>query len=315
MRKLSSLFLLSLLMQGVLIGLADADSNSARREGRSFKEAHADFFHLFFAERTDLRVGYLYEMDAKGGSNAPEYQLHNAFVDGLFQAQVSTDSFVSIGTTVDARRYDFSQGSNLNFDSEDLYKVSLKPGFGTFINDDFLFWAQLELGSYSDLDRGPIEAENYQALGNIQFVYRLNPGAQLLAGVSYSNTYLEQKLLPFVGIRLMSDTGAFQLAVDLPFNARAGYYLNPHIETFAQIVAKGDRYRVRMNDQDFNVGVHDERAGIGIRFWLGSQVSLTFEGGRTLNSQFKFYTDTPQLYYDGDIDPHWFAQSYLGIAF
>lgn len=311
MRKLLNIFLLTVTTHFICLSFVSAEQHISN----NFKESHADFFHLFFAERTDLRAGYLYEMDAKGNETSPEYQLQNAFIEGLFQAQVSRDSFVSIGVNLGARRYHFSGGNDPKLDSDDLYKVAFTPGYGTFINDDFLIWGQLELGSYSDLDRGPIQSENYQALGNIQLVYRLNPGAQLLAGISYSNDYLEQRLLPFVGLRLMSDTGAFQLVLDLPFKARAGYYLNPHIETFAQVVAKGDRYRVRTDGEDFNVGVHDERAGIGLRFWLGNQISLTFEGGRTLNSEFKFYTDTPQHFYDGDIDPHWFVQSYLGIAF
>lgn len=43
-------------------------------------------------------------------------------------------------------------------------------------------------------------------------------------------------------------------------------------------------------EKDSNVGVHDERAGIGLRFWLGRNISWTFEGGQTVNSEFKFYT-------------------------
>lgn len=58
-------------------------------------------------------------------------------------------------------------------------------------------------------------------------------------------------MLPFVGIRLMSTREHLIYGADFPFNARVGYYLTPHIETFAQMVVKGDRYRMRLNGERF----------------------------------------------------------------
>ena len=287
-----------------------------KKNSDSFVTNHSDFFHLFFSERTDLRVGYLNELNAKEQSGSGEYKLQNAYIDGLFQAQISKDSFMSFGGTLDARSYDFTDNiSRADLDKENLYKLEFQPGIGAFLNDDFLFWAQAKIGSYSDLDKGPLQIDNYQLLGNVQLVYRLNPGAQLIGGVSYSNDYLEQRLLPFLGIRLLSDTGALHVSIDLPFSARVGYYLTPKIETFVKLIAKGDRYRMRLNGEDFDVGVHDERGSIGLRFWLGNHVSWTFEGGRTLTSQLKFYAPAPGQFIGGDIESHWFAQSYLGLAF
>lgn len=296
---------------------ADSRARSATPVSDGFRENHADFFHLFSTERTDMRIGYLQELEANEEVGPGSYELQNVFFDSLFQASFSRDSFFSIGATFDARQYDFSSPRTVRTyqSEENLYKMTIQPGIGFFINDDFLFWAQSELGHYSDLDQGMSSLDNYQAWGNAQIVYRLHPGTQLLAGISYSNDYLDQQLLPFVGIRIMSDTGAFHLAVDLPFMARVGYYLTPKIETFGQIKVSGDRYRTRVNGETFNVGVHDERAGIGLRFWLGNHVSLTFEGGRTLSSELRYYTQRPGQFLNGDIEPHWYVQSYLGLAF
>lgn len=301
----------------LVISVSNSQAEIAKEKKNGFRENHSDFFHLFFPERTDLRLGYLEEWEAKESSGLSGYDLKNAFLEGLFQAQISRDSFLTFGGMLDARRLKFSSNEFFRTSSneEDLYKFAFVPGFGTFINDDFLFWTQAEVGSYSDLDSGPLDKDNFQAWGNAQLVYRLNPSAQLLIGVSYSNDYLETNLLPFFGIRLMSDTGAFHLAADLPFNARVGYYITPYIETFAQMIVKGDKYRMRLNGEKFNVGVHDERAGIGLRFWLGSNVSWTFEGGRTISSELKYYSTQPGQFINGEIDSHWFAQSYLGVAF
>jgi hypothetical protein len=283
-----------------------------------FRNNHSDFFHLYSTERTDLRLGYLREFSAEEDFGTNEYDLDNFFAEGLFQASTSKDTFFSFGGNFDVRKYDISN-NKFNFSndsSEQLYKIAFSPGFGTFINDDFLIWGQTQIGNFSDLDDGFFNLDDYLVLGRIELIYRLNPSAQLIFGAAYSNDYLTQNLLPILGLRLMSDTGAFQLAIDAPFRIRVGYYLNPRIEVFSQVVAKGDRYNIRLNGDEFTVGVHDERAGGGIRFWLGNHVSLTFEGGQTLNSQFKFYRDSLKSQFsDGDIKPHWFAQSYLGLAF
>ena len=300
------------------ISLTLAQKAPAKNErNKDFRSSHSDFFHLYFPERTDLRAGYVHEWTAKEQNGAGEYSLNNFFMDGMFQASVSKDSFMSFGGGFDMRQYDFQSNPTFRTGTkeENLYKINFAPGFGTFINDDFLFWAQAKIGNYSDLDAGALNLDDYLVLGSGEFVYRINPGAQVVLGASYSNDYLNQKLLPILGLRLMSDTGAFTLAMDLPFRFRVGYYITPHIEVFGQAVAKGDRYNVRLNGDEFNVGVHDERAGGGIRFWLGSNLSLTFDGGRTLRSQLKFYTANPGQFINGDIESHWYAQSYLGVAF
>lgn len=280
-----------------------------------FKNAHGDFFKLYSPERTDLRFGYLYEMQGQEDKGPGEFDLHNSFADFTLQMPLGENAFFSLGGEFELRRYLFElvDGASTRAGSQNLYGVSVNPGFGFFLTDDILLWGQSTLGNYSDLDGGFTDLDNYQLLGKVSLVFRINPGAQVVVGATYSNDYLDNRFLPFLGLRLMSDTGKFSLSLDLPFHVRGGYYLTPEIETFAQVVVSGDRYKASINGEDLDIGVYDERAGMGLRFWLFDKVSLTFEGGRTLGSELRFNDYRAGQFTSDDIEPHWYGRSYLGF--
>ncbi len=302
-----SLFLLSFISLGSIDVKAESE----------FKEEHGSFFRVLQPERTDLRVGYLHELDAKETYGPGEYNLQNLFGEFNVQSPISRDSFFSLGGKIEQKRFLFTpvDSALTRTGSENLYGISVRPGIGVFLNDDVLLSGQAIIGNYSDLEGGILNASDYQLLGKSQLVFQINPGTQLLVGASYTNDYLDQKLLPFVGIRLVSETGRFNLSIDFPFFARVGYYITPKIETFGQFVVSGDRFQSTINGEDLKVGVHDQRAGGGLRFWLFEGVSLTFEGGRTVGSELRFNDyRAGQFTNDGEIDSHWYGRTYLGFS-
>lgn len=292
----------------------------------AFNREHGSFFHVYSAERTDLRVGYLYEPDAKESSagttgSKGSFDLQNIFLNFSSVFALSEDSFFSLGGDFESRRYQFStsgfgDGGQVRSSTESLYKIAFSPGFGTFLTDSILAWGTVTIGNYSDLQGGAFSKDDYQLLGEGRLIFQINPGAQIIVGASYTNTYLDQRLLPIFGLRLLSESGKLHIAIDLPLYGRIGYYFTPYIEGFGQVVVTGDRYRTNVSGEDLTIGVHDERVGVGVRFWLGSYVSLTLEGGRTIDSQLRFMkVSSPIFSGDGSLDMHWYGRAYLGLAF
>jgi hypothetical protein len=283
-----------------------------------FNREHGNFFHIYFSERTDVRAGYLYEPSADESAGPGSFDLHNAFFDFSSVLALSKDSFFSLGGKFESRRYLFSivDDAKTRTGSENLYAVAFSPGIGIFLTDSILAWGSVTLGNYSDLEGGILDIDDYQLLADARLIYQINPGAQIVLGAAYTNNYLSQRLLPVIGIRLLSESGKLHISIDLPFHGRIGYYFSPYFEGFTQLVVTGDRYQARINGEDLRVGVHDERYGIGGRFWLGSYLSWTVEGGRTLSSQLRFMTSDPgQFSRNGSLEQHWYLRSYLGLAF
>jgi hypothetical protein len=291
---------------------------SAQSSIQEFNRAHGNFFHVYFAERTDVRAGYLFEPSAKESGGPGAFDLHNSFLNFSTVFARSEDTFFSLGGDFEVRRYLFSvvEDAGTRTGSENLYKIAFSPGVGTFLTDNILAWGSATFGNYSDLEGGVFNRDDYQLLADARLVFQVNPGAQIILGVSYTNNYLNQRLLPVLGLRLLSESGTLHISVDLPFHGRIGYYFTPHIEGFTQVVVSGDRYQAKINGEDVSVGVHDERVGVGARFWLGSFFSFTVEGGRTLNSQLRFMrTDPGQFGRNGSLDMHWYMRTYIGVAF
>jgi hypothetical protein len=301
-----------------LFFIATISSATAESSLEEFRKAHSSFFHVYFPERTDIRAGYLHESGAQESNGPGEFDLHNSFLQFSTVIPKSKDTFFSLGGDLEARRYLFEiiDGASTGAGAQNFYKLAFSPGIGTFITDKILAWGSLTFGNYGDFQGGIFNREDYQLLGQAKLIFQINPGAQVLFGVSYTNTYLDQRLLPFIGIRLLSESGKLHISADLPFHGRVGYYLNPHIELFGQIVVTGDRFEGKVGDQDLTLGVHDERLGGGVRFWLGSYVSLTLEAGRTLKSELRFITLNPgQFTSKGDVEMHTYLRTYIGFAF
>jgi hypothetical protein len=298
--------------------IATIETVMAESSLEEFRKAHSSFFHVYFPERTDVRAGYLHEPGARESNGPGEFDLHNSFLQFSTVIPKSKDTFFSLGGDFEVRRYLFEvvDGISTRAGSQNFYKVAFSPGIGAFLTDKILAWGSLTFGNYSDFQGGIFNWGDYQLLGQAKLIFQINPGAQVLFGVSYTNTYLDQRFLPFVGIRLLSESGKLHISADLPFHGRVGYYVTPHIEVFGQIVITGDRFEGRVGDQDLTLGVHDERLGGGVRFWLGSYVSLTLEAGRTLNNELRFITLNPgQFTPKGDVDMHTYFRTYLGFAF
>ncbi len=298
-----------------------AQSISSLDSIQEFNQAHGSFFHLYFAERTDVRAGYLFEPSVEESKGPGKFDLHNPFLNFSTVFAVDEGMFFSLGGEFEARRYLFSHVADASTGSrrtapENLYKIAFSPGVGKFLTDSILAWGSLTLGNYSDLKGGVLDKDDYQLLADARLVFQINPGAQLIFGAAYTNNYLNQRLLPVLGLRLLSESGKLHISVDFPFHGRIGYYVTPYVEGFTQIVVSGDRYQAQINGEDIRVGVHDERLGVGARFWLGSYVSFTLEGGRTLNSQLRFMrSDSREFGRNGALDMHWYLRTYIGLAF
>ncbi|MCB0324851.1 MAG: hypothetical protein KDD69_14810 [Bdellovibrionales bacterium] len=276
---------------GVLLGLylGTARPVGADDAVDGFREAHGRFFHLLSSERTDLELGYRFEPSVEEDGGPGEYRLHAFDLELELPYALDRDFFLRGGFEYGARGYDFEPVASpaLAAGSELLHRVELLGGAGYFLSDDFLLTGLVAAGTYTNFVGGFDTAWlDYRAEGFA--VYRINPGAQLLLGVSRSQVFDEHTIVPLVGLRLLSATGHLHLSITAPVEARLTYRLNPAFELYAGGWAEGNLYHVEIDDRSLDLHVHDRRLGSGATYWITKNITLGLEAGLLWGSELEF---------------------------
>ncbi len=290
-------------------------AGAAESETQSFVAAHADFFRLYFAEPTEIKAGYWYHPEQEAKDAAGEYDLQMLRAELEMPAPLSRDFFMRFGGIYEQRWYDFSgRDYEAIFGSDEtLYRIVFAPGAGVFLSDDFLVTGRGLLGYYSDIGGG-VEDDDFQALGDAQAVYRLNPQAQILGGIAYARPYEDYTLLPIGGVRLLSESGTLHVSITFPLEARLGFRLTESMEVYGGAWASGDRFHVRSEGEEFDVSVRERRVGGGFSFWFGSHVNLILEAGAALAGEFEVEDLRPSRTPDQDLDPAPYLAGKVGVA-
>lgn len=285
-------------------------------EGSGFLEEHQDFFHLLGPSTTELTVRYLFQPETQDEDGPSEFDLHQFQGTLDFPVPISSDSFYRFGGEYQLGRYDFSNArtQNSRLEDEDLHKIELSFGMGTFLDEDLLVSGFLTPGIYSDLNEG-LDEDDFQLQGMGMLVYRMNPTAQLLVGVKWSEDFDEYPLFPILGMRLLSENGQVHLNLTLPLEARLGYNFTTNAQAYTGFWISGDQYQVAFDQEDeFHLQNQERRLGIGVLVWLNDRIQVSIEGGALVGGVFDLKTTNPGQFNDG-VDPTGYLTGSLGLAF
>lgn len=283
---------------------------------RDFADLHGDFFHLLFFDWSDIRAGYLMQPGSKADSGNGKFDLQVFSGDFDLALPMSEDFFFRAGAQYELRQYEFGDDgwTRWNVDEEMLHKAVVTPGLGVFITDDLLLTGKAVAGAYSSFDGG-LETDDFRAYGDGMLVFRINPGAEVLAGALYSETFEDYDVVPLLGLRLLSEDGRLRVSVTAPVEVEVGYELLEGMEIFGGCWAGGDRFNTQVERQQVTITVRDRRLGGGLSFWLFSHLNLVFEGGVSLESELEFsgHERTPRATSD-KVKPAGYFGGHIGVA-
>ena len=258
-------------------------------EEPGFTAAHRDFFSLLRPDHADLSFGALYEPEHEEEGGAGSFSLKRFSAAGELLAPLGKELYLRGGMEYGASLYDFDRvgEARTSLSEETFHRAVASGGVGMFLSPNLLLTGVATLGLYSDFDDG-VDFDHSALYGNAVLVYRINPGAQLLAGAERSEVFDDTPLFPLLGIRLLSEDGSLHVSLTLPLEARVGWRLTTQSELYARGKIDGDRYHIDVNGEEIDVAVRDQRVGLGAQLWFGEHVELTLEGGLAVGSEFEF---------------------------
>lgn len=307
-RYLSLIFIISF----CFLNTAQADEES---KPKLFRDLHGDYFHLLLPDYSDIKVGYGYQPEIEEDGGPGEFNLNRFFGGFNLPLPVTQNTFFTLGVYYELLNYDFKKltGAPLSPGSEVFHKAEMTGGFGHFFSDDFLFMGSATLGAYSNLENS-IDADDFQLHGKGYFVYRINPGAQILAGAAYDEIFDDTPLYPLFGVRMLSNDGKLHLVLTLPTELRVGFRPTPETEYYVGGWISGNEYRFNSDFGDFKMQTRENRLGVGLVQWMGGYLSLTLEAGAMLDNTLKF-KQAPSSEFAGDLKPGAYLTAIVGFAF
>ncbi len=297
-----------------VVGFADARAQTGSNE---FKSAHGDFFHLLLQDQPEVSVGYHYQPQTDSDDGPGSFDLNQIFVRSDVPVPLSRDTFLRFGIDYDSRFYDFEEvrGIATSTSEESLHRVEFKVGYGQFfICDDLLLTGVARPGFFSDFE-GSLDTDDFRLYGDGLAAYRLNPGAQLVAGVRVDETFDDTPVLPFGGVRLQSEDGTTLISLTVPLELTVGYKIDPKTRVYAGYWISGEDYEVEAGPEskEFEIQVHERRLGLGVAYWFTDQLRLDLEGGAEVGSELDFKTDQAGQF-GGDLEPAGYFRVAVGIG-
>ena len=281
----------------------------------SFQQAHGNFFHLYNSKKEELGIDYTNINEQKEDGGPGEYSLGILNFFGEAPAPIDRDIFLLFGGQYGMRSYDFTRvnGARTASNDDTYYKFVGETGVGMFLSDDLLIVGRGSLGSYSDLDGG-VDSDSIVTVGDARLIYQVNPGAQLLVGVRYSQDFDDTPLFPLAGFRLLNETGNIRISLTLPLDGEIRYAVTPDAFLYFRGSIMGEQYRVSSGEgvPDFNAYVHDQLFGLGTELWFMRTVKVGAEVGYSIGSELKYKT-TDSGQFNGDLDDALYLRASLGV--
>lgn len=305
-------FLFFCFFEGSTQNTAWADSDQ-----KAFVNNNASFFRLFFADRADARVGYQYGFKREEENGPGAYTLHHFFTRGEFPDAITKNFFLRWGWEYGFRNYVLEQVDNIltTESSLDVHRLVGRFGAGWFIDRDLLLTGVLRPGLYSDF-ADSVDLNEGTVYGDGLIAYAINPGTQIIGGLTYDHTFDSEGFYPLLGMRIMSNDGRLHISITAPRDARIGYALSPQTEMFMLGDISGDQYKIEAGSAKsrFNLLQQERRVGLGISYWASKVVNLEAELGMLLSSKFKFRINKSGQFGD-EVDHAPYFRMSLGLAF
>ncbi len=277
---------------------------------------HKSFLRLLYPNGSNGRLGYQQQQSTDEVGGPGNFKLKQFFLNTDLPMPINRNTFFRLGLDYNMRIYDFEElaGISTSSSKKTLHKCVVKLGLGRFLSDDFLAIGSLDLGMYSDLEN-VIDTDDYQLNGEVLGIYRINPGAELVGGVRWSEDFETLSMIPIMGLRLLSTSGRLHVSATLPIELSLTYGITPATDVYIGAWLKGERYRIRMGEdkQEFDLQLQERRIGAGVTHWIGKHVSLGLEGGLMLESQFEFKLKNAGQFGD-DVDSSLYGQVFLAFA-
>lgn len=279
-----------------------------------FLAAHSDFFNLLYPDDSQFKFRYLFQPTNKASDGPGEFDIHQFSLIAEAPFPLSRNLYYRFGLEYGAQLYDFDRVAQARtMDNSDLFhKVVANAGAGLFLTDNLLITGVAQPGMYSDFNNG-LNTQDFKLFWNGLFVYRLNHGAQLLAGAAYNEVFDDAPLIPLIGVRLQGEDGKLQIALTAPLELRVAYNTTPRVQFYAGYWISGDEFRVNIGEPTFNAQVQERRLGGGVVYWFGQHWNMNVEAGVSLASRLKFkVADAGQ--FSGELDPTGYVAAGVGVG-
>lgn len=279
--------------------------------------SHSDFRYLLEPNRTYSSISYLNEPGTEEDGGPGEYSLQKIQADFSKALELGAESDLLLGATYGARIYDFDSAGagEAALGTETLHEISLLGGLEHFASESLYLQAHARGGLYSDLSGG-VSTDDFNLEGQGMLVYRINPGTAVLLGVEASERFEDYPVFPLFGLRILSSDGSLHINLTAPIEAEVTYSFNTDLSVYGGYWIDGDRYNVDFGGAggDFDIQVHDRRAGAGLYYWLGEHIRLGLEGGINIGSELTFESPGAEQF-SGDLDPSPYLAAGLGLSF
>ena len=296
-------------------------SGLAENLGQRFVRERGSFFHLLHPVRSDIQAEYRLERGISVDGMEQEYDLDfYSFKFELPKVVSSPRVFLRLGFDYQLRNYTFDTASpapgEFDFDSlEFLHRGLFTAGAGYFFTDNFLLTGRVQPGLLSNLDSG-LESEYFDLQGDTYFVWRVNPAAQLLAGIRLSNDFSSGSFYPLLGLRLLSADGRMHLSITAPLEAQVAYDVAESLRVYAKAWMFGEEFHLSNSELAFDTArVEEVRAGIGVEWWIAGYVSLGIEAGLLIDDRFELKVDSgSDVENGGSADTGAYGSVKIGVA-
>ncbi len=293
-------------------------SPAALAERGAITDEHRDFLKLFYFHRPELKIDYEFhtEVDEEDGSGSVSQQVWGIEVD--VPVFVSGDTFYTWGAGYQSRRFDFSaSGREASLSGEGNFQQAFfRAGIGHFFSRDLFFSGHIQPGILSNFGDG-FDQEALALYAEGVFAYRLNPGAQLIAGLRFSEDFDDSPIFPLLGVRLQESTGKFHISLTAPLNFTFSYHLDRNSFLYLLGNIEGFRYAVDADSisDTFDAQFHQRKIGIGAERWITSNITLGLELGATIESELQLKSDDVGEFRSGELEQGFYVQVKLTGSF
>lgn len=226
--------------------------------------------------------------------------------------------FWRAGFSYQLSSYDFSFERGLEFGERDfdtdLHKGLIRLGAGKFITDSILLTGYTDVGLFTDFGDN-VNEDSFDATGQAELVFEMNPTAQLLVGLRYGHDLEGRRLIPLLGLRVLSSDGALKLAAMLPLEVGLYYRSTSIWDAYALASMSGDEYELAEapGDQRGKLQIFQRRVATGFGVTAFDRLRLVLQAGIALRDRIDFDLDAT-ISSGRDIEPGPFVGIGLGFA-
>jgi hypothetical protein len=254
---------------------------------RMFRELHGSFVQNAFVYQPNITLSYHNQRETSIKSDPGQFDFDQFRGEFFFPLAVDPDRFLTIGGSVNDRRYNFTSTAPVAGD-EDLFRFALDLGGGWFVEEDWLLQLNFRPGVYSDLD-GTLNRRDWQWFGDFVATWRVDESVFLNFGVSRDETFDEVGVYPVLGLSWkISDE--FRFDMNLPKKVEFSWLPSASWIWSAGVAVEGDEYNVRAPGTKQNYYARTQEVEVYLRgtYRLDDYFSLWGRAGSTIAGHYEW---------------------------